>query len=199
MKHLLIIAFFPLLLAQTCPEKRSFITNQTEVLSLDRKDTTALNAPNKEDSDSIEWDGEYLMSFITFRVSDESGNDLLDPASKSPKAIDISNVNMFYVTNGKEELYYQANLDVKKGFGLGPPRERIGPYYTITFALNLQPMGEITTTIIDWGNGCRDVIKAEYGIYPASIILEKAWLNDQLIMDTPHGLRSPNGVYEIKR
>ena len=116
----------------------------------------------------------------------------------SPKAKDISNVNMFYVTNGKEELYYQANLDVKKGFGLGPPRERIGPYYTITFALNLQPMGEITTTIIDWGNGCRDVIKAEYGIYPASIILEKAWLNDQLIMDTPHGLRSPNGVYEIK-
>lgn len=209
MKHLLIIAFFPLLLAQTCPNKKPFIENQAEVISVDMRDTTeaaketdttALNVQNKEDSDSIEWEGESVRAFITFRISDESGNDLLDPASKSPKAINFSHISKYYMPKGKEDdLYYHTNFDVKKGITLWFPGEQNLPYHSISFGLNLQPMDEITTTIIDWGDGHRDVVKAKYGIHPASVILEKAWLNDQLIIDTPNRLWPPNGVYEIIR
>lgn len=68
-----------------------------------------------------------ISNGVSVWVSDELGNDLLDPSSASPKAVDTSKLNLYYVMNGKEVLFYRPYLDYPKGLSVYPPGRESHP------------------------------------------------------------------------
>ena len=148
-------------------------------------------------------DGEadIIHAGIGLLVSDEQGNDLLDPASTSPKAVNVSKLKMYEVIDGKEVLFYKPHLDHPNGIGLFPPggdrtHYKLGfGFYTKTFGIGLDK----TTTILEWEDGHRDVFKAEIYHGDNAIIQRKIWVNGRLIWDPANKIGSTQPMYEIKR
>ena len=130
-------------------------------------------------------DTSEISNGINLLVSDAQGNDLLDPASKAPNAINLSKIKVYLIRDGKEVLYFRENMDAARGFLLIKPQ--LGhSYYALSLGLDCESKEDITTTIIDWGNGRRDVFQAEF--YRQSkptlqILQQKIWLNGELIWD----------------
>ena len=117
--------------------------------------------------------------------------------------MDATQIKLYYVKDGKEELHYNAMSDVPTGIRLETPEQTWFPYYTIKVSLNHVSKEAITTTILEWPDGRRDVIKTEFFTRQeepnANIIMKRVWLNDKLILDRPNRIGSIREAYEIKR
>ena len=182
MKKLLLLLFFPLLL-QGCTKEEKYV-------------------------DISYVDISYVMSVW---VSDELGNDLLDPASTSPKAVDLSKVKVIYIENGKEKVCYNPLSDAPQAFHLVKPQADLNHYALIVYTDNgkietkehvSSPITITATTILEWEDGHRDVIDMEYlspGNGNASRFQQKAWVNGRLIWDPANKIGGTQPMYEIKR
>ncbi|PNE25798.1 hypothetical protein BHU11_10690 [Tannerella sp. oral taxon 808] len=126
-----------------------------------------------------------ISAGITLQIIDAQNQDLLDPASTSPKAVDLSKVKVYYIREGKEVLFYRENMDGPRGFQLIKPQ--LGhSHYGLLLGLDCESKEKVTTTILEWGDGRRDVFKTEF--YRQSepslqILQQKIWLNGELIWD----------------
>jgi len=182
MKYFLFIVLFPLLL-NTCPQKGK--SRLAPNLSVAARDTT------EEDV------GAHVACHIRLRILDEYGNDLLNPSSSSPKAIDGSKIKFYYVRGGKE-LPCGFEGRPRGGYVI-TPEGGASSYYTVKVFLDISPEDSITTTLLDWGDGHRDVFKAYFFRQPGVIIRQKVWLNDSLILDIPKRYGPKDLIFTIRR
>ena len=139
-----------------------------------------------------------ISNGVSVWVSDELGNDLLDPSSASPKAVDTSKLNLYYVMNGKEVLFYRPYLDYPKGLSVYPPGGN-HTRYQLDVGVNIESEERITTSILKWEDGHRDVFKAEIYHGDNAIIQRKIWVNGRLIWDPANKIGGTQPIYEIKR
>ena len=78
--------------------------------------------------------------------------------------------------------------------------EGSGPsYYEIKVFLDISPEDSITTTLLDWGDGHRDVFKTYFFRKPGVIIRQKVWLNDSLVLDIPKRYGPKDLIFTIRR
>lgn len=164
-----------------------------------------------KDEESKTTYGLVLDGYVTFSVSDAQGNDLLDPASTSPKAVDLSKVKVIYLENGKEKVCYNPLSDAPQAFHLVKPQADLNHYALIVYTDNgkietkehvSSPITITATTILEWEDGHRDVIDMEYlspGNGNASRFQQKAWVNGRLIWDPANKIGGTQPMYEIKR
>gem|GEM_PF-575521 len=164
-----------------------------------------------KDEESKTTYGLVLDGYVTFSVSDAQGNDLLDPASTSPKAVDLSKVKVIYIENGKEKVCYNPLSDAPQAFHLVKPQADLNHYALIVYTDNgkietkehvSSPITITATTILEWEDGHRDVIDMEYlspGNGNASRFQQKAWVNGRLIWDPANKIGGTQPMYEIKR
>lgn len=140
-----------------------------------------------------------ISAGMEFMVSDGQGNDLLNPTSASPKAVDFSKVKVYFLRNGKEELFLRENLDDARGLRLIKPELDRTRYRMLVYT-DCESGEDISTTILEWDDGHRDIIKAEfYRPRNGSIIQRKVWINDKLIWDSVNRIGGMEPTYEITR
>ena len=141
-----------------------------------------------------------ISAGITLQIIDAQNQDLLDPASTSPKAVDLSKVKVYYIREGKEVLFYRENMDGSRGFQLIKPQ--LGhPHYGLLLGLDCESKETVTTTIVEWEDGRRDVFKtAFYRLSEPSlqILQQKIWLNGELIWDNNRD-SGKTPIYKITR
>ena len=198
---LMYLLLLPLLLAAGCTKgggNEEVIPPKVTGPTAAGKDTTGTVKTNPEVNDHP-IAGRTINTVILLRVSDAQGNDLLDPASTSPKAVDASKIKLYYVKDGKEELHYNGQSDKPTGVSLYTPESTMRSYYLINISLNRESKEAITTTILEWPDGGRDALKAELLRKGGSIYKMKVWFNDKLIWDVPNRIAPPNEVYQITR
>ena len=159
------------------------------------RDTVKANDLNPRD----EVPRSIITAHLDLRVSDKQGNDLLNPASASPKTVNLSKVRVYYVKDGKEELLYRGNLDAAWGYTLLTPEGPGLPYYSLRLFFNIESKEEVTTTILEWEDGHRDVFKVAFNRASNRITQRSIWLNDALIWDIPKKIGLDATDYEIKR
>lgn len=196
MKKSLMFLLLPLLLLATCTKGGG------------GEDVITLKEPKAAEKDTIRTEkphGEFgagsviISGAILLRVSDAQGNDLLNPASMSPKAVDASKLKLYWVIDGKEELFYRRHLDNSTGISLITPKGSLLPYYLICVGLNIESKEKITETILEWKDGQRDVFKTQFHRSRTRLIRQKIWLNDKLILDIPNRFGPKDLIFEIKR
>lgn len=149
---------------------------------------TVLQGCTKEDNKGKDDGGKTAIeieSSIGLLVSDDQGNDLLNPTSTSPKAVDFAKVKLYFIRNGKEELYDRKNSDIPRGLRLLTPKAYNIPRHELMVHLDCELGEKISTIILDWGDGRRDVFKTEFyrPESSASIFMKKVWLNDELVWE----------------
>jgi len=183
MKFIFIAILFPLLLSSCLQKGKSRLAPN---LSVATRDTT-------EEDEA----GHVTACCIRLRILDEYGNDLLNPSSSSPKAIDGSKIKFYYVRGGKELL---CGFEGRPRGGYVITPEGSGPsYYEIKVFLDISPEDSITTTLLDWGDGHRDVFKTYFFRKPGVTIRQKVWLNDSLVLDIPKRYGPKDLIFTIRR
>lgn len=198
MKKLLALLLFPLLM-QACTKgggSEDVITPK-EPKAAEKK----MEHPNQVDAPDARQAprGFIITAHLDLRVSDAQGNDLLDPTIRSPKAVDLSKVKVYYVKDGKEELFYHENLAAARGFLLLPPEGTRLPYYSIRLFFNIESKEEVTTTILEWEDGHRDVFKVALYRTSNRISQRSIWLNGVLIWDLPKRIGVNDTDYKFTR
>lgn len=142
-----------------------------------------------------------IYAVMEIRVVDAQGNNLLDPTLPSPKTVDASKLKLYWVKEGKEELFDRKTADFPKGVFLLPPKETGLSYYTMRLFLNVETHEKITTTILEWEDGHRDIIKAEFDRpeNTSSIFQQRIWVNDKLIWDVLNKIGDGLPTYTVTR
>ena len=156
------LLLLPLLMLAACTKgggNDEVITPKEPDPAVTGKDTTG-QVTLPPDSSDRPIAGTIISSAIRLRVSDAQGSDLLNPTSTSPQAVDAAQIKLYYVTDGKEKLFYRPNYPNPTGIELFAPRRTDLPYYTLSVFLNSESKEAISTTILEWPDGRRDVFKA---------------------------------------
>ena len=193
MKKLLLLLFFPLLMA-ACTKGGS----SEDVVTPKEPQTTEANDPNQGGSPSdLLLRGTIITAHLDLRLLDMQGNDRLNPAS--PGAVDLSKIKVYYVVDGKERLFYRGNLEAARGYLVYTPKETGERYYSLRLFFNIESKEEVTTTIVDWGDGHRDVFKVAFIRKENKISQRSIWLNDSLIFDLQKKIFINDDIFEIKR
>ena len=193
MKKLLLLLFFPLLMAACTKGGGS-----EDVVTPKEPQTTEANNPNQGGSPSdLLLRGTIITAHLDLRLLDMQGNDRLNPAS--PGAVDLSKIKVYYVIDGKEQLFYRGNLTAARGYLVHAPEGARERYYSLRLFFNIESKEEVTTTIVDWGDGHRDVFKVAFIRKKNRISQRSIWLNDSLIFDLQKKIFINDDIFEIKR
>jgi lipoprotein len=193
MKKLLMLLLFPLLMAACTKGGGS-----EDVITSEEPQTAEADNPNQGGSPSdLLPRGFIITAHMDLRLLDLQGNDRLNPAS--PGAVDLSKIKVYYVVDGKERLFYRSNLEAARGYLVYTPKETGERYYSLRLFFNIESKEEVTTTIVDWGDGHRDVFKVAFIRKENRISQRSIWLNDSLIFDLQKKIGGTQPMYEIKR
>ena len=193
MKKLLLLLFFPLLMVACTKGGGS-----EDVVTSEEPQTAEADNPNQGGSPSdLLPRGFIITAHMDLRLLDMQGNDRLNPAS--PGAVDLSKVKVYYVVDGKERLFYRSNLEAARGYLVYAPEDTGERYYSLRLFFNIESKEEVTTTIVDWGDGHRDVFKVAFIRKENRISQRSIWLNDSLIWDPANKIGGTQPMYEIKR
>ena len=169
-----------------------------DVVTSEEPQTAEANNPNQGGSPSdLPPRGTIISAHLDLRLLDLQGNDHLNPAS--PGAVDLSKIKVYYVVDGKEKLFYCGNLNAARGYLVHAPEGTGERYYTLRLFFNIESKEEVTTTIVDWGDGHRDVFKVAFIRKENRISQRSIWLNDSLIFDLQKKIGGTQPMYEIKR
>ena len=169
-----------------------------DVVTPKEPQTAEVDNPNQGGSPSDPLPrGFIITAHMDLRLLDMQGNDRLNPAS--PGAVDLSKIKVYYVVDGKERLFYRSNLEAARGYLVYTPKETGERYYSLRLFFNIESKEEVTTTIVDWGDGHRDVFKVAFIRKENRISQRSIWLNDSLIFDLQKKIGGTQPMYEIKR
>ncbi len=187
------LLLFPLLMAACTKGGGS-----EDVVTPKEPQTAEADNPNQGGSPSdLPPRGTIISAHLDLRLLDMQGNDHLNPAS--PGAVDLSKIKVYYVIDGKERLFYRSNLEAARGYLVYAPEETGERYYSLRLFFNIESKEEVTTTIVDWGDGHRDVFKVAFIRKENRISQRSIWLNDSLIFDLQNKIGGTQPMYEIKR
>lgn len=193
MKKLLTFLLFPLLMAACTKGGGS-----EDVVTPKEPQTTEANNPNQGGSPSdLPLRGIIITAHLDLRLLDMQGNDRLNPAS--PGAVDLSKIKVYYVIDGKEKLFYRGNLTAARGYLVHAPEGAGEHYYSLRLFFNIESKEEVTTTIVEWGDGHRDVFKVAFIRKENRISQRSIWLNDSLIFDLQKKIFITDDIFDIKR
>ena len=194
MKKLLMLLLLPLLMAACTKGGGS-----EDVVTPKEPQTAEADNPNQGGSPSdLLPRGFIITAHLDLRLLDLQGNDRLNPAS--PGAVDLSKIKVYYVVDGKERLFYRSNLEAARGYLVYAPEETGERYYSLRLFFNIESKEEVTTTIVDWGDGHRDVFKVAFIRKENRISQRSIWLNDSLIFDLQKKIDfTTDYIFEIKR
>ena len=193
MRDIIFMIFLLMLFLSACSRKEMDTAEISDEMDLIENDTI----PSIKRSDSSNYQNYTCLAFIDLRIIDKDGNDLLDPSSTSPNKVDLSKIDIYHVREGAELRYYNPWTDAPWGFSISPPESTFLPYYLMTIYFDVRPdKGTITTTmtLVDWGDGRRDLFKVEFYHSPTMDIQQKVWLNDTLIWDRATSSTEPKYV-----
>ena len=169
-----------------------------DVVTPKEPQTAEADNPNQGGSPSdLPPRGTIISAHLDLRLLDLQGNDHLNPAS--PGAVDLSKIKVYYVIDGKEQLFYRGNLTAARGYLVYAPEETGERYYSLRLFFNIESKEEVTTTIVDWGDGHRDVFKVAFIRKENRISQRSIWLNDSLIFDLQKKIDLTDHIFEIKR
>ena len=105
-------------------------------------------------------------------ILNAQGQNLLD----DPKLYAESNINIYHLVNGVEQLVNQPLLDHSKGFAI--IKDEKGKS-TLRVYLNNNRKEKTSITLIKFGDSPADKIEAEFSYKGSSIVLEKVWFNGE--------------------
>lgn len=115
---------------------------------------------------------------LTFK--DLSGNDLLD--AKTPHAYSANNIDLYYLTNGKQERVFDGKLDYPKQFFV----YQAGSQYVMRLFPSLQEENMRTQTYIKLSETDTDTISCavkRWGKTNQSVAVTRVWYNNELVWE----------------
>ncbi len=125
--------------------------------------------------------GVNIDAGIRLQIIDKDKNDLLNP--NNPNALNLNNLHLYNVIDGKEVEVYNPLATAAKGFSLLIPE---GKYtnYMLSIPVNIEDKSTITTILLKWSKDSVDTIKTYIARGDNYVIATKYWYNDILIYDT---------------
>jgi hypothetical protein len=126
----------------------------------------------KKEKVSLNLDGGIEIS-----VMDNSGNDLLNPAT--PNAFVDSEIKIYYLIDGIKKEIYNANYDHPRNFILF---EKDGEY-RMGLSPNADEKEELPITYIQWKEIDTDTIQCHFSRTSNSVVCDKIWRNGTLVWD----------------
>jgi hypothetical protein len=118
-----------------------------------------------------------LNNIVEFSVRDEKGADLLNP--NHPNRLKEDQIKIYYIEDGAPHEVYDPNMDYPRNFYVYKHDNE----YRIKIFLNHTANEETPTTIIEWNNMEKDTIESNFIRNTNALLLEKVWLNKNLIWD----------------
>lgn len=115
---------------------------------------------------------EVLLSFV-----DEQGNDRLDPNHSSP--FTESNLEIYYLKDGKKERVFEGNLDYPKNFKLYISEGEEHSKMMLWISNHVEEDGH-TKTLIEFPGGTTDTVTMEPLNEPANSA-RKLWYDGELV------------------
>ena len=122
-----------------------------------------------------------LDVYVDFKLISKSGVDLLDPNTHD--SYNTSNIQLIYLIDGVEKLYYCGNCDNQKGYSFYKRNDtyviRIAPNFSI------QQDNSDPITYIQWNESDRDTLRCYINRtnHNSSIICTKVWYNGTVLYD----------------
>ena len=111
-----------------------------------------------------------IDAFVNIKVLNKQGENLLSASGVYNK----SNIEVYYVIDGKAELFNKPNFDEDKGFALF--KDAAGNDI-IGVGLNFNRKERSALTLIKFGNTKIDTIKADFRFVGSSVFCEQVWFN----------------------
>lgn len=151
-----------------------------------------------------------ISTGVRLSIVDSEGRDLLDPNVSLPGSIKIDAIKIYDLIDGEEVLRrYDELFDNPRRFGFYPPQPKVDDInlhvsdkYTIGFGLCHKKLPDIpvkisefdngngttilgaiciTETIVEWGEGKRNIIRAEIKDFGSSVFSGKIWIDGELV------------------
>ena len=125
---------------------------------------------------------------ITLKYIDADGENILDTID----GINSSEIRLYYKNKDEWNYYYDANMDVSKGFFIFTME---GEKYMKLFPSDRYYDEIYSETKISYSENDFDILKCEFYFNNSNIFCTKIWLNDTLAWDqVPNG---PDRLIEI--
>ena len=124
-------------------------------------------------------DEQFIVSAaIDISVKDSEGNDLLNP--ENVNSFKENQINIFYVVNGQELIFYNGDLAHPKGFFIYKEEKS---EFRIRVFPNMDKNLELPVTYIKWNSTDTDTIRCSIERKSNSEIVTKVWLNENLVWE----------------
>jgi len=114
---------------------------------------------------------------IEITVSDENGNDLLNPSNQN--SFNEQNIKIYDLINGVVEEVYYPNYDNPRCFSIV---EKDG-IYRMMLSPNANEKDEFPVTYIKWNETDTDTIKCSISRGDNYVVCTKVWYNETLMWD----------------
>lgn len=130
--------------------------------------------------------GVYFSGGSKIEILDAEGNNRLNPNYSDP--ILLENLDLYFLIEGKRELYYDADMDKPKGLDIYFDEHH--KKWLLSVPQNPHDLDNefISISIVDFGDGTEGIIKGQWNkaMAPPSggaFFVKKVWYNGELVYD----------------
>lgn len=141
-------------------------------------------------SDDVNEQHYNLDASVEFSIFNTQNEDLLNPETLNH--ININNIRLFYVINGKSQEFYNGKLDFPRGYRI----ETYKGIYIIKLFLNYSSEENNSITYVQWDNIDTDTIEVSYKKTKNAILQDTIWLNDEQIWRRGNNTIDPYFILE---
>ncbi|MCE7055457.1 hypothetical protein LZF95_12290 [Algoriphagus sp. AGSA1] len=120
---------------------------------------------------------------FNFSIVNDANMDLLNPSN--PEHIDIRDVAVSFLLDGERVDVYDSRINHLRSFPkiIEPESLADADSYVLNVILNSSEEEALPTTYLEWNNGSVDTLEAEFSFSSNSSIVNRLWLNGDLIWD----------------
>ena len=122
---------------------------------------------------SCEKNSKEIYAHVDIKVINSQGANLLS----TPAVYNENNIAVYFVKDGKAELYSQPNQNDNKGFLLIKGAD--GSDAIRLFLNYKQDESSTALTLIKFGDTKIDTVKGEFSFEEGSVFLKQVWFNDK--------------------
>lgn len=126
-----------------------------------------------------------LSSSLEFSIINSQNEDLLNP--NNPNHINVANIKLFYVIDGKSQEIYDSNMDNPRNFRIYEHKNE----YRIRITTNATETAEKPITYIQWNENDTDTLEVLYERTQNAILQNKIWLNGEQIWERGNNTTDP--------
>ncbi|MDA3953012.1 MAG: hypothetical protein PF485_05160 [Bacteroidales bacterium] len=122
----------------------------------------------------------FISTGFGILVSDEQGEDLLDPANENSYKAD--SIDIYWLIDGIKTRKYEANTEIPEFFVIR--HNSYHDIYEMTLFLNSKiDENNRTITYVKWNSSEEDKFECEFEFLEVNYFMRKLWFNDSLIWD----------------